>query len=764
MSRKIPSAIQEITLNTATYKGATVTPTFINFFFGKNGTGKSTIARAVSTDNGLTWQPGKAHNDYTVLIYNQDFINTNIKSHENLPGVFTINKENIEIESKIKVKSGAKDSLLESRGKLTESKETKDGEISKLHTSFHENCWKKSKVIRDRFVETQKGKKTKALLADEILKVKLPIEHDLAALEVLYETAYGADARVYNTFKVLPSTPLTEIKLLGKPIMSSNDTPFATFISALNATDWVRQGHSQFHTTPDNKCPYCQQALPTDFEQQIMACFDAGYQKDIHTLIKFKEDYKQKADVIYDILKDNLQDSYPRLDLSGYRDKANLFVNTIKLNLQKITDKINEPTSTVVLDDVTSILDELGELIISINGQIQENNDIVNAKHQKQEECKTKVWQHIAYILESDIKNYKSNGYKLQTSISALNTQITSEYTEIKKLTTEITTLNKQVVNTQDAIDGINKLLRDSGFQGFWIREKASKANVYEVIREDGTLAHSLSEGECNFIAFLYFYHLVRGSESADGTIKDKIVVIDDPVSSMDSGALFIVSALVREMLEVCHNNIYYGDDKIHGDYIKQIFILTHNAYFHREVTYHLVRHYKNVSFFLIDKQNNTSTTKLCVRPNPARPSENENYNPVQNAYAALWREYEEVTSPIAILNVIHRILEHYFLQLCGYDGRDIVQHILVDNRDKFVCKVDGSQPDCSQYSLASAMLSYLGTRSNHISDGLDFVDGCENTDQYRATFKMIFELMNQEQHYNMIMGVMNKQQQLFIK
>ena len=64
-------------------------------------------------------------------------------------------------------------------------------------------------------------------------------------------------------------------------------------------------------------------------------------------------------------------------------------------------------------------------------------------------------------------------------------------------------------------------------------------------------------------------------------------MVIDDPVSSMDSGALFIVSALVREMVEVCFNNTDYQGHVVEGDYIKQIFILTHNVYFHREITYH---------------------------------------------------------------------------------------------------------------------------------------------------------------------------------
>lgn len=91
--------------------------------------------------------------------------------------------------------------------------------------------------------------------------------------------------------------------------------------------------------------------------------------------------------------------------------------------------------------------------------------------------------------------------------------------------------------------------------------------NTYEVIRPDGSIAEKLSEGERNFIAFLYFYHLVRGSFS-DKEVKDKIVVIDDPVSSMDSSALLIVSALVREMVEICLNNTDYLNQKIEGNYV----------------------------------------------------------------------------------------------------------------------------------------------------------------------------------------------------
>jgi transposase InsO family protein len=55
------------------------------------------------------------------------------------------------------------------------------------------------------------------------------------------------------------------------------------------------------------------------------------------------------------------------------------------------------------------------------------------------------------------------------------------------------------------------------------------------------------------------------------------------------------------------------------------------------------------------------------------------------------------------MMNVIRRILEYYFLQLCGYDGATLRKRILMDNKDKFIThKEDGSE-DTTQYQMASA-------------------------------------------------------------
>lgn len=427
--------------------------------------------------------------------------------------------------------------------------------------------------------------------------------------------------------------------------------------------------------------------------------------------------------------------------------------SSFEINRQRIAEKVKEPSKTVSLEDTDTLLLEIGAMIDEINKQIKANNDVVAERRSSKSKCKLEIMQHLAFLLATEVKSYHDEVARLKKEIDAITTHGQQLRKDITALTTEISELNKHNANTEAAIDSINKILRDSGFQGFSLRAKDGVENVYEVIREDGSVAENLSEGERNFIAFLYFYHQVRGSMTSE-ELKEKIVVIDDPVSSMDSTALFLVSAIVREMINVCRNNTEYLNPKVPGDYIKQLFILTHNVYFHREVTYKQVGYYNCTSFYVIRKNDNISTVKLCTRQSKEVPSENENYNPVQNSYAALWDELRDIQSTIPALNVMRRILEYYFLQLCGYEGSDIRELVLEkeENRKMFIKQVEGQKPDMTDYQLASSLLAYINN-PNGISDGLNYVEDCDDVEAYKRVFKMIFDALQQSQHYQMMTG-----------
>ena len=778
MEVKLPAAIKEISLDTATFEntGVTINPTYINFFYGANGAGKTTLAEAIESNTGVHWQESMPHDNYNVLVYNQAFIERHFSNYDNLAGVFTIHEQNIKVQGQITEQADTK-AALEKQGKsLAKDKEDKESAWSATAEKYRTNCWERTKKLREMFDPVIAGKKRKELFFDAVLAVPSAAEHDIDELKKSCDVAFDLNSRPYHVFSRVSNTStygsLPGSELMDKTVVSSSETPFANFIKALNATDWVRQGHSLYETQASGKCPYCQQSLPKSFDEDIATCFDAQYQQDIDALKEFQAVYVKETSAIIQSLKDNMQDVLPSVDLTEYKDKLSILERSIQINTQRIAGKLKEPTSIVALEDTDSLLIEIGQIIDEINRQIMTNNSIVNDKRKKQEQCKRDVWALIAFSIVDLVSDYNQGLTDYKGNIESLDTAISNCRNEYRTVAGAITALNKEGVNTQEAVDNINKLLRDSGFQGFSLVNKPGSKNTYMVVRQDEkkTPVTRLSEGERNFIAFLYFYQLVRGNGKADATItygsleqapegtdtRDKIVVIDDPVSSMDSSTLFIVSSIVRELIGVCYNNTEYRDQEVKGDYIKQIFILTHNVYFHREITYKEVPHYKSTSFFIIRKADNHSIITPCVRPGSVA-GEMENYNPVQNSYAALWDElkrlYQDDNASIPIKNVSRRILDYYFLQLCGFNGKDIRKTVLEVNKHRFVTEVEGAVPDYEKYHLASALLQYLNSTTG-IGDELFLSDDGMDVERHKEVFKDIFVSLGQDQHYNMMMGI----------
>lgn len=759
MQRKVPSAITNITLNRATFTDVPIDElTFVNFFYGNNGAGKTSIAHAIAEDDGVVWADGKTADDYDVLVYNQDFINDNFMNYGDLKGVFIFGEEDIEAKKKIAELTDQKKAKTDERSAAGEEYKRKNARKTAALSEFQETCFTKTADIRRRFDKCMEGRKQKKNFADAVLAETKPTDHDPAELERLYNVAYDDSARAYPEFQKAAATTYGSLPgkdLLDRVIVSSSDTPFARFMKALGdtASDWVRDGHTHYAGAAGGKCPYCQQKLPANFEADIAATFDAQYQQDIRDLGRFQQVYERETAGIVRVLQANITDVMTTIDIRAYQEKLALLESNFEINRQRIAEKVKEPSKTVSLEDTDTLLLEIGAMIDDINKLIKANNDVVSAKKTSKAKCRTEIMQYLAFILAADVKSYLDEDAQLDKDIAEITERGKKLKKEIDELTTEISALNKHNANTEAAIDSINKILRDSGFQGFSIRAKADVENVYEVIREDGSVAENLSEGERNFIAFLYFYHQVRGSMNSE-ELKEKIVVIDDPVSSMDSTALFLVSAIVREMVNVCRNNTEYLNPKVPGDYIKQLFVLTHNVYFHREVTYQQVGYYNCTSFYMIRKNDNISTIKLCKRQSKDVPTEEENYNPVQNSYAALWDELRDIKSTIPALNVMRRILEYYFLQLCGYEGSDLREIVLEkpENRNKFIKQVEGEKPDMTDYQLASSLLAYINN-PNGISDGLNYVEDCEDVDAYKRVFQMIFEALGQSQHYKMMTG-----------
>ena len=764
---KRKSAIEKVVIEGRSYDHEEFEPTFINFFFGRNGAGKSTISEMIQANTGLTWRSGQTADDYNVLAYAQQFISNHFSNFDDLAGVCTLNKVNIETQKKLDQLAKDKDKLLGELGKKNEAIDQKSQARADLKTDSQTRMMRLTEAVRKKFELAMTGKKIAKTFCPEVER-KQPVQHTEDEIMELYSVAYEKNAQTYPLLKKSNEYPgkydLSGASLLSDPIVSTSDTQFARVMEKLGNTDWVKEGHAKYLKKADGICPFCHNPLDHQhFERELRDCFDEEYQDSVDAVAAFQSAYTSMTGEMIRVLDENTSSDFPRADFTVYKEKLERLKTIIQNNLQLIQKKVDKPAERGELQDIDTLVGELDAIIDKINALIKINNDAYSKKKETKIQCDKMMWEHLAFLVKDEIADYKAKDDAIASEIKTIEKEkgiLRQSYLEKEA---EAKKESGNTVNTDEAYESMNAMLKDSGFQGFSLRKKPGTKNRYEVVRDGNKPVKKLSEGERNFIAFLYFYHLVKGSGTADAAIitssgeitdttdrRDKIVVIDDPVTSMDSGTLFIVSSMVREMITVCQNNIEVLHPDITGSYIKQIFILTHNAYFHREVTYNMVDYYDCVTFYMVRKTDNHSSITPCIEKAKELSEDDRNINPVQNAYTALWTEYQELTSSIPLLNVIRRILQYYFLELCGYQGSNIRDIILKKYKLEFITKRADGTIDDTDYHLASSMLSYIDNECSFI-DGFNLVQESVDPEQYRKVMKKIFEKLDQSQHYRMM-------------
>ena len=165
MAEKLIVGIQQLTISAATYHGVEIKPTYVNYFFGNNGVGKTTIAREIAKlkrpanevsggeePQGVIFEPGKTHRDFNFLVYNDDFIRENFRQLENLPGVFMIDKEGIKQEDDVRAAKKEKDDVDKEYGELLKQMKYKESAMDAMTASLENDCWAISRLMqRSRF-------------------------------------------------------------------------------------------------------------------------------------------------------------------------------------------------------------------------------------------------------------------------------------------------------------------------------------------------------------------------------------------------------------------------------------------------------------------------------------------------------------------------------------------------------------------------------------------------------------------------------------
>ncbi len=707
--------------------GITFTPTLINFIYGSNGSGKTTVSNVIANcgaflNCNLDW--GLA-TPLQTLVYNRTFIEENFEQLAELKGIFTLGKESkaevenikakqIEIEAKEKI-------ILSCKGTL----EQEAIKLQNTENNFSEKCWAVHKKYEETFIRAFEGSRgSKAKFKEKLIAESASNKQPLVAyteLESKANTILNADVVkapdvkefILSDLKTLEESPIFQARIIGK-----DDVDIAKMILKLNNSDWVRQGIGYFKVN-DEYCPFCQQTTTENFRKQLGEYFDEAYTQQIQTLKTANDKYNLECETLLSAISNYIALNNQFIDLETLTGLKDLISSKHQKNLLTLEKKIKEPTTKIELDSITEHINKLKVIIDQAISKTKEHNNLIDNIDEESKLLISKIWAFITNEIRTDNSTYSTEKDTIDKATKAILAKITSTEAEIRMLKLDIQNSESKITSVKPTVDAINKTLSGFGFTNFSLAETKIPGS-YKVVRENGINAkNTLSEGEKTFITFLYFYHLTSGSFETDKITTTKVLVIDDPISSLDSSVLFIVSNLVRQLIINCREG---------KSNVKQVFILTHNVYFHKEVTFRKRgESNKGESFWIVRKVGNNSAI--------------QNYpdNPVQTSYDLLWQEIREPTkvNKLTVFNTLRRILEYYFKIL----GR------IKD--DELLSKFEGEDK-----VISNALLSWINDGSHLINDDIFVSTDDETVEKYMKVFKKIFEVANQIEHYNMMMKV----------
>ena len=719
----------------------------VNFVYGGNACGKTTISKVLSCPDLSHEFPGCEvewdGEPMKVITYNKDFREQNL--HEHIPGVFTLGQASVEMTKEIEELSAKRDEISRLIKNAHDNAIIREEEIARLKNDRQELLWKNIYKKNEEFKACLKGFLYKNTFETKLLEtIRKGLPTTLPNVEDLRKR-YQVLFAVEGNPSMLPSIPesmdlvsalseITDNPIWTRRIVGCEDVPIATLIKKLDITDWVRHGQSLLdHDTIT--CPFCQkQTIDADFRGQLERFFDENYLRDIQEVAELRaryEDLAKAVSVYYDDILSQVDSVLSDIsNAASFVPIVQIIKEGMLSNLEMMSTKEKEPGVVLSFKSILEPAQTLQALIDSANEAIQKHNAIVNNLSAERESLKNDIWHYLGGLAAVEIKYIEKEIRGKEGALAHHKNDEVDARTRFNTINEEIQVKESQVTSVQPTITRINKALRLFGFTGFTIQPSPKDSNQYQIMRADGSwVENTLSEGETTFITFLYYMQLVRGSKSRSDIKTPRVLVIDDPISSLDSNVLFVVSTMIKSLLKDVRETTAG-----HESEIKQVFILTHNVYFHKDVSFY--RNNKKCApqtkHWILYKVKGVSKIDSCGTENP-----------ISSSYELLWRQVRDckqnpgLTDNITLQNVIRRILDNYFKVFGG--RKDIIVSSFSD-------------PD--EAMIATSFASWYDEGSHDLSDDLFVQNPQIANEKYLVVFERLFKELGHESHYNMMMHI----------
>lgn len=439
--------------DTATYKNETIDNlSKINFIYGNNGSGKTTISRIIRDESkyptcSVKW---KDNTKLETLVYNSDFVEENFQPSQEIKGIFTLGKEEVDTQKKIDFEKNEIEKCNKELADIVSNIEKNEDSTRDFISETKEGFWKvKQSLDKSPIKNALSGVRGKVDdFFNRVLREYSENKAELKTKEELEEIAQKCyvDSKtpktLFNTISFNVISELEKESILDKVIIGKEDLDVSALIKDLNNSDWVKSG-MKYISSQKVKCPFCQQDLPKDLENKLNSYFDKTYENDKRAVELLKKNYETETAHLISSLKDIIDSQLKELDtesLRGYLIQLQKVINSNNRILEKKVDNLSQKYK---LTSISEFDEKINAIIHAANEKIQEHNDFIKNLNKEKKNLEPLVWKYICNELDSNISKYNNQIESLNKEKNDLETEQVKKTSELDKHKEELKQLEK---------------------------------------------------------------------------------------------------------------------------------------------------------------------------------------------------------------------------------------------------------------------------------------------------------------------------------
>ncbi len=329
--------------------------------------------------------------------------------------------------------------------------------------------------------------------------------------------------------------------------------------------EFIEKGIELQKKMPDNACPF----FYTSYFNKRIEQFNQDSLEVSGTLKKILEQWNIK-----EILQSFERfESFMKKDSSTNKESLKNALEQIKVLLEKLQKEVDKKWGVKNKEKFQETDKKLLENYEKFQKCVDETRNILKQKKEQKE----KLEKLKTELKEARIKKAKHDSYDWQKSKEEAERKLSVLNCRHERLNRLLEKINKKLKGLYDQkrpdIETINNYLKALNLP------KYSLDKDYRIVLNSDALENSeakiiLSDGEKTTLAFAYFLARLKLFYKKKD-LKNLVVVIDDPISSLDEQRIYNTTCLVAKInQELAREKLLKNEEKA------QVFVLTHNHTF----------------------------------------------------------------------------------------------------------------------------------------------------------------------------------------